>query len=189
MAETQGFIAEQRETNARFDQFIVEQREHNRNTDTRLNRMDGRMDNGFGAQPTKPRRPTTWAASPGRDLRLRRIRVLKALGFPTNEGLGELVADAEDQGALTEEEVNDLLATDLIAVGRSRDNGHDVYVAAEVSVTVGTRTSSGRLCEPGIWGKSRAGYGAGGGRRKTSSRSRKRWPGGGQVTVMLLPAS
>ena len=188
MAETQGFIAEQRETNARFDRFIVEQREHNGTVDTRLNRMDGRMDNGFGAN-YEAKAANNLGSIAGRDLRLRRTRVLKALGFPTNEGLGELVADAEDQGALTEEEVNDLLATDLIAVGRSRDNGHDVYVAAEVSVTVGDQDVeraavragylgkvTGQATEPAVVGENIE--------PEQEALARRR-----QVTVMLLPAS
>ena len=183
-----GFIAEQRETNARFDRFIVEQREHNRNIDTRLNRMDGRMDNGFGAN-YEAKAANNLGSIAGRDLRLRRIRVLKALGFPTNEGLGELIADAEDRGALTEEEANDLLATDLIAVGRSRDNGHDVYVAAEVSITVGDQDIeraaeragylgkvTGQATEPAVVGESIE--------PGQEALARRR-----QVTVMLLPAS
>ena len=223
IAETQGFIAEQRQINERFDQFIVEQREHNRAVDTRLdamdarfdgidtrldamdarfdgidtrlnrmdgrlNRMDGRMDNGFGAN-YEAKVANNLGSIAGRDLRLRRIRVLKALGFPTNEGLGELIADAEDRGALTEAEANDLLATDLIAVGRSRENGHDVYVAAEVSITVGDQDIeraaeragylgkvTGQATEPAVVGESIE--------PEQEALARQR-----QVTVMLLPAS
>ena len=209
IAETQGFIAEQRQINERFDQFIVEQREHNRAVDTRLdamdarfdgidtrlnrmdgrlNRMDGRMDNGFGAN-YEAKVANNLGSIAGRDLRLRRIRVLKALGFPTNEGLGELIADAEDRGALTEAEANDLLATDLIAVGRSRENGHDVYVAAEVSITVGDEDIeraaeraeylgkvTGQATEPAVVGESIE--------PEQEALARRR-----QVTVMLLPAS
>ena len=202
IAETRGFIAEQRETNVRFDQFMVEQREHNRTVDTRLdamdarfdgidtrlNRMDGRMDNGFGAN-YEAKAANNLGSIAGRDLRLRRTRVLKALGFPTDEGLGDLIADAEDRGALTEAEVNDLLATDLIAVGRSRDNGHDVYVAAEVSVTVGDQDVeraavragylgkvTGQATEPAVVGENIE--------PAQEALARRR-----QVTVMLLPAS
>ena len=230
IAETQGFIAEQRQINERFDQFIVEQREHNRAVDTRLdamdarfdgidtrldamdarfdgidtrlnrmdgrlnrmdgrlNRMDGRMDNGFGAN-YEAKVANNLGSIAGRDLRLRRTRVLKALGFPTNEGLGELIADAEDRGALTEAEANDLLATDLIAVGRSRENGHDVYVAAEVSITVGDEDIeraaeraeylgkvTGQATEPAVVGESIE--------PEQEALARQR-----QVTVMLLPAS
>ena len=229
IAETQGFIAEQRqinerfdlfiveqrefneeqrETNARFDLFMIEQREHNHAVDTRLdamdarfdgidtrldrmdgrlNRMDGRMDNGFGAN-YEAKVANNLGSIAGRDLRLRRIRVLKALGFPTNEGLGDLIADAEDRGALTEAEANDLLATDLIAVGRSRENGHDVYVAAEVSITVGDEDIeraaeragylgkvSGQATEPAVVGESIE--------PEQEALARRR-----QVTVMLLPS-
>ena len=216
IAETQVSMAEQRETNARFDQFIVEQREfnanvsgfideqreHNRSVDTRLdamdaqfdgintrlNRMDGRMDNGFGTN-YEAKVANNLGSIAGRDLRLRRIRVLKAVGFPTNEGLSDLIADAEDQGALTEEEVNDLLAADLIAVVRSRDNGHDVYVAAEVSITVGDQDIeraaeraeylakvTGQATEPAVVGESI------GPEQEALARQR-------QVTVMILPAA
>ena len=200
IAETQGFIAEQRETNARFDGFIVEQREHNRvvetrldamdarfdGIDTRLNRMDGRMDNGFGTN-YEAKAANNLGSIAGRDLRLRRIRVLKAVGFPANERLGDLIADAEDRGALAEEEVNDLLATDLIAVGRSRDNGHDVYMAVEVSITLGDRDIERAAERAGYLGKVTGQATAAAVVGESIGPEQEELARQRQVTVMLLP--
>ena len=142
-ARFDGFIAEQRETNARFDGFIAEtrgfiaeQREHNRIIDRRLNRMDGRMDNGFGTN-YEIKVAQNFGSIAGRDLGLRRVRLLHSVISPADGNLSDLIADAEDRGELDEQEVNDLLATDLIARGRRRGNEHDVYVAVEASITVG----------------------------------------------------
>ena len=103
--------------------------------DRRLDRMDGRMDNGFGTN-YEIKAANNFGSIAGRNLRLRRTTVLKAAIAPADDNLSGMIADAEDRGAITEEEAYDLLAVDLIARGRSRNNGHDVYVAAEVSITV-----------------------------------------------------
>ena len=103
--------------------------------DRRMDRMDGRMDNGFGTN-YEIKAANNFGSIAGRYLRLRRTRVLKAAAAPDDGNLSGMIADAEDRGAITEAEADDLLAVDLIARGRSRDNGHDVYVAAEVSITV-----------------------------------------------------
>ena len=103
--------------------------------DRRLDRMDGRMDNGFGTN-YEIKVANNFGSIAGRDLRLRRTTVLKAAMTRADGNLSNMIADAEDRGAITEEQAVELLAVDLIASGRSRDNGHDVYVAAEVSITV-----------------------------------------------------
>ena len=97
--------------------------------------MDERMDDDFGIS-YEIRVVNNFGSIAGRNLRLRRTRVLKAATVLDNGSLSGMIADAEDRGAITEEEAYDLLAVDLIARGRSRNNGHDVYVAAEVSITV-----------------------------------------------------
>ena len=101
----------------------------------RMDRMDGRMDNGFGTN-YEIKAANNFGSIAGRYLRLRRTRVLKAAMASADDNLSGMIADAEDRGAITEEEADDLLAVDLIAIGRSRDNGHNVYVAAEVSITL-----------------------------------------------------
>ena len=85
---------------------------------------------------TQIRAANNFGSIAGRYLRLRQTRVLKAAAYPADDALNGMIADAEDRGAITEAEADDLLAVDLIASGRSRDNGHHVYVAAEVSITV-----------------------------------------------------
>ena len=202
IAETQGFIAEQRETNARFDHFIAEQRElnedfkgfiaeqreHNRTIDQRLNRMDGRMDNGLGFH-YEIKVARNFASIAGRDLGLRRVRLLHSALGPADGNLSDLIADAEDRGELTAAEANDLLATDLVARGRRRDAVHDVYVAVEASITVGDQDIEraaeragylakvvGEATEPAVAGESIG--------PEQAELARRR-----QVTVMLLPSA
>ena len=102
----------------------------------RMDRMDGRMDNGFGTN-YEIKVANNFGSIAGRYLNLRRARVLKAGSVPIDGNLNDLIADAEDRGAITAGQANELLAVDLIAIGRSRDNGHDAYVAAEASITLG----------------------------------------------------
>ena len=183
-----GFMAEQRETNARFDHFIAEQREHNRTIDQRLNRMDGRMDNGLGFH-YEIKVARNFASIAGRDLGLRRVRLLHSALGPADGNLSDLIADAEDRGELTAAEANDLLATDLVARGRRRDAVHDVYVAVEASITVGDQDIEraaeragylakvvGEATEPAVVGESIG--------PEQAELARRR-----QVTVMLLPSA
>ena len=183
-----GFMAEQRETNARFDHFIAEQREHNRTIDQRLNRMDGRMDNGLGFH-YEIKVARNFASIAGRDLGLRRVRLLHSALGPADGNLSDLIADTEDRGELTAAEANDLLATDLVARGRRRDAAHDVYVAVEASITVGDQDIEraaeragylakvvGEATEPAVVGESIG--------PEQAELARRR-----QVTVMLLPSA
>ena len=183
-----GFIAEQREHNEHFNGFIAEQREHNRTVDRRLNRMDGRMDNGLGFY-YEVKVARNFGSIAGRDLGMRRVRLLHSALGPADGNLSDLIADAEDRGALTAAEANDLLATDLVARGRRRDTAHDVYVAVEASITVGDQDIEraaeragylakvvGEATEPAVVGESIG--------PEQAELARRR-----QVTVMLLPSA
>ncbi|MCY3692627.1 MAG: hypothetical protein OXH30_11585 [Chloroflexi bacterium] len=155
--------------------------------DARLDRMDGRMDNGFGTN-YEIKVANNFGSIAGRNLRLRRTRVLKAAMTRADGNLNNMIADAEDRGAITEEQAVELLAVDLIASGRSRDNGHDVYVAAEVSITVADQDiaraaeraeylarATGQAAVPAVVGENIA--------PEQEELARQR-----SVTVMLLPA-
>ena len=155
--------------------------------DARLDRMDGRMDNGFGTN-YEIKVANNFGSIAGRNLRLRRTRVLKAAMTRADGNLNNMIADAEDRGAITEEQAVELLAVDLIASGRSRDNGHDVYVAAEVSITVADQDiaraaeraeylarATGQATVPAVVGDNIA--------PEQEELARQR-----SVTVMLLPA-
>ena len=155
--------------------------------DRRLDRMDGRMDNGFGTN-YEIKVANNFGSIAGRDLRLRRTTVLKAAMTRADGNLSNMIADAEDRGAITEEQAVELFAVDLIASGRSRDNGHDVYVAAEVSITVADQDiaraaeraeylarATGQAAVPAVVGENIA--------PEQEELARQR-----SVTVMLLPA-
>ena len=103
----------------------------------RLDRMDRRMDNGFGTG-YEIKVSNNFGSLAGRHLRLTRTKVLKAATTAIDDDLNDLIADAEKRDAITEEQVNEPLAVDLIASGRSRDGGGS-YVAAEVFIAVGDR--------------------------------------------------
>ena len=100
-----------------------------------LNRMNGRMDNGFGTN-YEIKVANNFGSIAGRFLRLNRVRLLKAVGFPINNDFSDMIADADENGLITTEQANELLAADLIAFGRIRNNGHEAYVVAEVSITI-----------------------------------------------------
>lgn len=61
---------------------------------------------------------------------LKRVRVWPA------EQLAELAANGLEEGRITLEEHQDLLLADAVVTGRRHDNGEEVSVAVEVSVTV-----------------------------------------------------
>lgn len=100
-----------------------------------MDRVDRRMNNGFGIS-YELKAVNNFGSIAGRYLGLRRIRMLKAALVPIDGNLNDLIANAEDRGAITAGQAHELLAADLIALGRSRDNGHEAYVAAEASITL-----------------------------------------------------
>ena len=73
----------------------------------------------------------------GQHLRLRRIRTLKGPRADDDQDLRNRVDDAEDGGIITESENHDMWLLDLIFSGRRRDDGKEVLVAAEISITAG----------------------------------------------------
>ncbi len=61
---------------------------------------------------------------------LRRLRVLSA------QELAWLLEDAVEEGRLSEVERDRLALVDVVAVGKDKETGEEVYLAVEVSVTV-----------------------------------------------------
>ena len=96
------------------------------------------MDNGFGAnyEYKVEKNIRTFAAQ---QLQFRSARVLYGArpGLPPE--LQELVNQAEGRGTITLEQVGELWAVDLIFNGRRQNDGLEVYVAAEASITIGDR--------------------------------------------------
>ena len=99
---------------------------------TETRRINGRLDNGFGAN-YEIKVANNFGSLAGQ---FQRIQVLKAAMFRPDANLTELIADAEDEAHITPDQANELLAADLIAVGRSRADRRVIYVAAEVSISI-----------------------------------------------------
>lgn len=60
----------------------------------------------------------------------RRLRVVE------DGPLADLLDDAVDAGQLTDDEREEIMRADLVLTGRQRQDGHDVYLVAEISVGV-----------------------------------------------------
>jgi cell division protein FtsB len=61
---------------------------------------------------------------------VRRIRVI------AHEELAHLLEEAQEQGLVSEQEVDDALAVDVVARGRSRQTDKDIVIVAEVSAAI-----------------------------------------------------
>ena len=104
--------------------------------DERLDKIDGRLDNTAGANYEFKVQKNLGSIA-GQHLRLRRIRTLKGPRADDDQDLRNRVDDAEDGGIITESENHDMWLLDLIFSGRRRDDGKEVLVAAEISITTG----------------------------------------------------
>ena len=110
----------------------------NRKIEDTANQLNGRMDNGFGAnyEYKVEKNIRTFAAQ---QLQFRSARVLYGARPGLTPELQELVNQAEGRGTITLEQVGELWAVDLIFNGRRQNDGLEVYVAAEASITIGDR--------------------------------------------------
>ncbi len=70
-----------------------------------------------------------------RSFGLSQVRVVHRDWGDTDDGLSDLLDDADERGAITREERDDVLDADLIAAGANPD-GQRVYVLVEVGFTV-----------------------------------------------------
>ena len=99
-----------------------------------VRRIDGRLDRGFG---------TNYEAKVAHNVRsilgqqagVRSSRVLKGPSLRTDPDFDQQVESAEANGAITEDEGDELLLLDLIVSGTRRGNLERVYAGIEVSIT------------------------------------------------------
>ena len=101
--------------------------------DGRLNRIDGRVDNALGSNYELKVRDNTGAII---GHLIRRIKVLKGRAADSSE-FEELLDDAEGKGVITGEQSRQIQWVDLVLSGRRRADDAEVYLAAEVSITIG----------------------------------------------------
>ncbi len=98
--------------------------------------VKGRLDNAAGANYEFKVQKNLGSIA-GQHLRLRRIRTLKGPRAEDDQDLRSRVDEAEDKGTIAESENHDMWLLDLIFSGRRRDDGEEVLVAAEISITAG----------------------------------------------------
>lgn len=70
---------------------------------------------------------------------LTRIRILKRIDIPPGESFYDWLEDAVDRGAIRDEDIADLMATDMLLQARRRGGSDLVHLAVEVSRTVAER--------------------------------------------------
>jgi hypothetical protein len=104
--------------------------------DATLNRMDGRMDNGFGMS-YEFKIAKNMRGIAGQFLHIRRTRVLQGNATGPDPEFMELLEKAEENGTITEEELNEVLRLDFVLMGQRKSDGANVYAAAEASITIG----------------------------------------------------
>ena len=101
---------------------------------TDMNLVKGKLDNAVGANyELKVTRSIGGVIGTS----YRRVRVLQGLPSGPSPEFMDLVADAEDDGVITDEQCLQIQQLDLVMTGRRKSDGAEVYIAGEVSITVG----------------------------------------------------
>ena len=101
--------------------------------DGRLNRIDGRVDNALGSNYELKVRENTGAII---GHLIGGIKVLKGRTADPSQ-FEELLEDAEERGVITQEQSRQVKWVDLVLSGRRKPDGAEVYLAAEISITIG----------------------------------------------------
>ena len=105
--------------------------------DARFDHIEGRLDNGFGMNYELKVGKNILSIA-GQHLGIRRARVLCGAINGFTPDMQELIEDALDDRAITPEQADELLQVDLILAGRHQDTGAETYMAAELSITIGS---------------------------------------------------
>ena len=105
--------------------------------DGTLNRMDGRMDNGFGMN-YELRIAKGIRGIAGQFLHVRRPRVLQGYATGPDPEFAELLDQAEENGTITEEQLDQLQWLDFVLTGQRKSDGVTIYAVAEASITIGS---------------------------------------------------
>lgn len=101
---------------------------------TDMNLVKGKLDNAVGANYELK---VTKSIGGVIGSSYRRVRVLQGLpSGPTPEFI-DIIEEAVDDGVITEEQHLQIQQLDLVMTGRRKADGAEVYIAGEVSITVG----------------------------------------------------
>lgn len=160
------FIAHQEQFNARFERFIVAQeaanaeqrefnqaqREFNRQVERRLSGLEtqvgelnvrvGRVETQIGklqGDSLEIRMQGKIHSLVYRHCGLTRTRILKGTTTPLEQPFYDRLEDAVDRGAIRDDDIADLMATDMLLQARRRGGSDLVHLAVEVSRTVAER--------------------------------------------------
>ncbi len=101
---------------------------------TDMNLVKGKLDNAVG---TNYELKVTKSIGGVIGTSYRRVRVLQGLPSGPSPEFMDLVADAEDDGVITDDQLLQIQQLDLVMTGRRKTDGAEVYIAGEVSITVG----------------------------------------------------
>ena len=100
-----------------------------------FNQVNGRLDNGFGTNYEQ--KVTKNISSYARQqLGLRRVQMLRSIRDGLTGELEDILTNAEEQRLITNEQSNQLLNIDLILIGQHTDTKRNVYLAAELAITI-----------------------------------------------------
>ena len=134
-ARLEADMAEVKANVAKLNVDMVEVKADVAQLKTDVRRIDGRLDRGFGANYEAK---VSWNIRSilGQQLGVRNARVLKGPGLRNDQDFDLLLEDAENSGALTPEETDELLLSDLIVTGVRRNTQERVYAAVEASITL-----------------------------------------------------
>lgn len=163
-ARVDRFIAAQEAINAAQQEFNAAQQEFNQAVEIRLSRLEGQVANlttqvaNLTAQVSKlTERVDDLTTQVGhlqgsdlefrvqgrihslihRHLKFRGAQVLKSQSVHPNQSFYNFLYDAVDRNRITDDDIVQILATDLVLRARLPDSTEQVYVAVEVSRTVG----------------------------------------------------
>lgn len=101
----------------------------------RMNRLDGRLDNGLGIN-YEVKIEKNLHSIVGQGLRIRRVRILRSFLTDFGDELMGRIEESESEGRISEAELVQLLDVDLIFSGLKRGESERTYFVAEASITV-----------------------------------------------------
>ena len=103
---------------------------------TSVNRVHGRMDNGFGMN-YEFKAENNIRSIVGQQMNVRRARILSGARTGPTSAFVEMIDKAEDEGIITEEQSDEILLLDMVLTGQHRFGAEVTLIAAEVSISIG----------------------------------------------------
>ena len=134
MTEARGDIKQLRTTSDELRSDVRSIQGDVRNLQADVRRIDGRLDRGFGTN-YEAKVSQNVRSILGQQAEVRSARILKGPNLRNDPEFDRQVESAETNGAITEDESDELLLLDLIVSGARTGTLDRVYVGVEVSIT------------------------------------------------------